>query len=58
MNKMSHCQFLFSAIFVFQKVTQEIFSELDKTKAKPPIFPDTKTESKAETEEGQRLATP
>jgi hypothetical protein len=29
---------LFSAIFVFQKVTQEIFSELDKTKAKPPIF--------------------
>jgi hypothetical protein len=29
---------LFSAIFVFQKVTQEIFSELDETKAKPPIF--------------------
>jgi hypothetical protein len=29
---------LFSAVFVFQKVTQEIFSELDETKAKPPIF--------------------
>jgi hypothetical protein len=42
----------------FRKVTQEIFSKLDETKAKPPIFPDTKTESKAETEEGQGLATP
>jgi hypothetical protein len=29
---------LFFAIFVFQKVTQEIFSELDETKAEPPIF--------------------
>jgi hypothetical protein len=29
---------LFSAIFVFQKVTQEIFSKLDETKAEPPIF--------------------
>jgi hypothetical protein len=29
---------LFFVIFVFRKVTQEIFSELDKTKAKPPIF--------------------
>jgi hypothetical protein len=42
----------------FKKVIQEIFSELDKMKAKPPIFPDTKTESKAETEEGQEAATP
>jgi hypothetical protein len=31
---------LFSAVFVFQKATQEIFSELDETKAKVPIFPD------------------
>jgi hypothetical protein len=30
--------FLFSVVFVFQKVTQEIFSELDETKAEPPIF--------------------
>jgi hypothetical protein len=26
--------------------------------AKPPIFPDTKTESRAETEEGQEADTP
>jgi hypothetical protein len=25
----------------FRKATQEIFSELDETKAEPPIFPDT-----------------
>jgi hypothetical protein len=55
---MPQCQFLFSAILYFRKVTHEIFSELDKTKAKPPIFPDMKTESKAETGEGQGLATP
>jgi hypothetical protein len=29
---------LFSAILCFRKATQEIFSELDETKAKPPIF--------------------
>jgi hypothetical protein len=29
---------LFSAIFCFRKATQEIFSELDQTKAEPPIF--------------------
>jgi hypothetical protein len=29
---------LFSAVLCFRKVTQEIFSELDETKAKPPIF--------------------
>jgi hypothetical protein len=29
---------LFSAILCFRKVTQEIFSELDETKAEPPIF--------------------
>jgi hypothetical protein len=40
-NLLMRCQsasFLFSAIFVFQKVTQEIFSELDKTKAKVPNY--------------------
>src|SRR6266699_517541 len=30
---------LFSAVFGFRKVTQEIFSELDETKAETPIFP-------------------
>jgi hypothetical protein len=48
----------FLLFLYFKKVTQEIFSELDKMKAKPPIFPNTKTESKEETEEGQGLATP
>jgi hypothetical protein len=51
----SSCFLLF---LYFRKVVQEIFSELDETKAKPPIFPDTKTESKAETEEGTKAATP
>jgi hypothetical protein len=41
----------------FRKVTQEIFSELDETKAEVPI-PDTKMESKGETEKGQEAATP
>jgi hypothetical protein len=58
MNKMPQCQFLFLLFLYFRKVTQEIFSELDETKAKSPIFPDTKTESKAETKEGQGMATP
>src|SRR6266567_1873105 len=31
----------FSAVFGFRKVTQEIFSELDETKAETPIFPGT-----------------
>src|SRR6266576_3887212 len=31
---------LLSAIFGFRKVTQEIFSELDETKAETPIFPE------------------
>ena len=30
---------LFSAVFGFRKVTQEIFSELDETKTEPPILP-------------------
>jgi hypothetical protein len=34
--------FLFLLFFCFRKATQEIFSELDDTKAKVPIFPDTK----------------
>jgi hypothetical protein len=41
---------LFSAVLCFRKATQEIFSELDETKAEPPIFPENESESKAETE--------
>jgi hypothetical protein len=32
----------FSVVLCFGKVTQEIFSELNKTKAEVPIFPDTR----------------
>jgi hypothetical protein len=39
---MPQCQFLFSAVFMFQKSYTEIFSELDETKAKVPIFFDTR----------------
>jgi hypothetical protein len=37
---------LFSAILCFKKATSEIFSELDKTKAEPPIFPKTRESPK------------
>jgi hypothetical protein len=37
---------LFFAILCFRKATQEIFSELDETKAKVPIFPDTRRSPK------------
>jgi hypothetical protein len=39
----------FLLFLCFRKATQEIFSELDKTKAEPPIFPEHESESKAET---------
>jgi hypothetical protein len=37
---------LFSAVLCFRKATQEIFSELDETKAEVPIFPDTRQSPK------------
>jgi hypothetical protein len=55
---MPQSQSCFLLFLYFRKVTQEIFLELDETKAKLPIFSDTKTKFKAETEEGQGLATP
>jgi hypothetical protein len=48
----------FLLFLYFRKVVQEIFLELGETKAKPPIFSDTKTEYKVETEEGIEAATP
>jgi hypothetical protein len=60
-NLLIRCHSASSYFLLFlyvKKVTQEIFSKLNEMKAKPPIFPDTKTKSKAETEEGQELATP
>jgi hypothetical protein len=55
---MPQCQFLFSVFFYSRFLPKEIFSELDETKARPPIFPDMKMESKVETEEGTEVATP
>ena len=55
---MSQCQFLFSAIFGFRKVTQEIFSELDETKANVPIFTVPKRRTENEMKTGARVATP
>ena len=47
---MPQCQFLFCAIFS-KKIVLEIFSELDETKPKVPIFP-TRTRSPKETRRG------
>ena len=55
---MPQCQFLFSAVFGFRKVTQEIFSELDVTKAVVPIFTVPKRKSERETKTGSLAATP
>src|SRR3954462_8473191 len=49
----SSCFLLF---LYFRKVVQEIFSEVDETKAEVPIFPDTKTESRAGTEKSHEAA--
>src|SRR6266480_1370280 len=49
---------LFSAFFGFRKVTQEIFSELDETKAETPIFPGSLQNTEGSQEGAQGLATP
>ena len=53
---MPQCQFLFSAVFGFIKVTQEIFSELDVTKANVPIFTVPKRNTEDESKTGARPA--
>jgi hypothetical protein len=42
----------------FRKVTQEIFSELDETKAECPDIKQSFQKTKEETEPSQRLASP
>jgi hypothetical protein len=42
----------------FRKVTQEIFSELDETKAEPPKIYRSFQKTEEETEGGHRPATP
>jgi hypothetical protein len=48
----------FLLFLCFRKATQEIFSELDETKSKTPIFPGGRTKTEGEPEGGQRAATP
>jgi hypothetical protein len=48
----------FLMFLCFRKVTQEIFSELDKMKPEVPISPRYETKSKVETEGSQGMATP
>jgi hypothetical protein len=55
---MPQCQFLFSAIFVFQKSYIVNILRIGRNKSRSSYFADTKTESKGETEKGQEAATP
>jgi hypothetical protein len=55
---MPQCQFLFSAVFVFQKSYTGNILGIGRNKNQKSYFADTKTESKGETEEGQEAATP
>jgi hypothetical protein len=55
---MPQCQFLFSAVLVFQKSYTGNILGIGRNEARSSYFAITKTESKAETEEGQEAATP
>jgi hypothetical protein len=55
---MPQCQFLFSAVFVFQKSYTGNILRIGRNKSRSSYFTDTKTESKVEMEEGQEAATP
>jgi hypothetical protein len=48
----------FLLFLCFRKVTQEIFSELDETKASRPDISRSFQNTKEEMEPGQRVATP
>jgi hypothetical protein len=48
----------FLLLLCFRKVTQEIFSELDETKAEHPNIKRSFQKTKEETEKSQRLASP
>jgi hypothetical protein len=55
---MPQCQFLFSAIFVFQKSYTGNILEIGWNEARSSYFPRHETKSKAETEEGNKVAKP
>jgi hypothetical protein len=50
--------FLFSAVFVFQKSYTGNILVIGQNKSRSSYLPDTKMESKEETEQGQEVATP
>jgi hypothetical protein len=55
---MPWCQFLFSAVFIFQKSYIGNILKIGQNESQTSYFPDMKMESRVETEEGQGLATP
>jgi hypothetical protein len=55
---MPQCQFLFFAVFVFQKSYTGNILGIGQNKSQSSYFADTKTESKGETKNGQEAATP
>jgi hypothetical protein len=55
---MPQCQFLFLAIFVFQKSYTGNILGIGWNKSQSSYLPDTKTESNVETEESQKAAAP
>jgi hypothetical protein len=56
---MPQCQFpVFLLFLCFRKVTQEIFSELDETKAEHPNIKQSFQKTEEETEKSQRLVSP
>jgi hypothetical protein len=55
---MPQCQFLFFAVFVFQKSYIGNILGIGQNKAQSSYFPQHEIESKAETEEGKEVATP
>jgi hypothetical protein len=55
---MAQCQFLFSAVFVFQKSYIVNILKIGQNKSRSSYFDDMKMESKGETEKGQEAATP
>jgi hypothetical protein len=54
---MPQCQFLFSAVFLFQVFTKGNILRIDETRPEVPIFV-TYTESKGETKKNREAATP
>jgi hypothetical protein len=55
---MPQCQFLFSAVFLFQVFTQGNILRIGRNKSQSSYFADTKMESKGDTETSQEPATP